>query len=338
MNHTRGKIIMAALFSLLTFLGLGGCASAIDRPECGGTTDRTDHNAPKTIASKELTDYYAHFYLRGEWSPGRKDRFYTVEVRKDEQGILTATVWTDSLKDARVSFPADEKLLTQLQAIIDERKLAGRNGVYRVTAGLPPEFQACHFKAGYASGEKLEFTENNNPDAEWTRETYLAFAEWFAAKGDESLLPPKLTYGPIKDCSFTLTGEGRKIHISPVHVQEKDAINGERLLLGRTAYDPEAKSWERDEYVLIPEDYLEQIHTILSAHDLRVFDWHSVLYRERKMKDEEKDFFRPVLQIHVHFADGKRLQIDTNDAGDIETLRPLVQELLAYHDSLFDEE
>ena len=71
--------------------------------------------------------------------------------------------------------------------------------------------------------------------------------------------------------------------------------------------------------------------------DLRAFDWHSVLYRERKMKDEEKDFFRPALQIHVNFVDGKGLRIDTNDAGDIETLRPLVKELLAYHDSLFEE-
>ena len=338
MSRMRGKIIMAVLFSLLTFLGLGGCASAVDRPECGGTTDKTDHNAPKTIVSKDLTDYYAHFYLPGEWSPGRKDRFYTVEVRKDEQGVLTATVWTDSLKDACVSLPADEKLLAKLQAIIDERRLAGSNGVYRVTAGLPPEFQACHFKANYASGEKIEFTQNNNPDAEWTRETYLTFAEWFAEKGDDSLLPPKLTYGPIKKCSFTLSEDGRKVHISPVHVQEERAINGEQLLLGRMSYDAAAKEWERDEFTLFPEDYLQQIHAILSAHDLRAFDYHSVLYRKRKMTDEEKDFFRPALQIHVDFEDKRSLRIDSNDPGDIETLRPLVTELLSYHDSLFGEE
>ena len=115
MSRTRGKIIMGVLFSLLTFLGIGGCASAIDRPECGGTTDKTDHNAPKTIASKDLTSFYAHFYLRGEWSPGKGDRFYTVEVRNNEQGVLTAAVWTDSRDDARVSLPADETLLTKLQ-------------------------------------------------------------------------------------------------------------------------------------------------------------------------------------------------------------------------------
>ncbi len=123
MSRTRGKIIMGVLFSLLTFLGLGGCASAIDRPECGGTTDKTDRSAPKTIVSKDLTGFYAHFYLRGEWSPGKGDRFYTVEVKKDEQGALTATVWTDSLQDACVSVPADEKLLAKLQSIIEELSL-----------------------------------------------------------------------------------------------------------------------------------------------------------------------------------------------------------------------
>ena len=339
MDRKRGKMVMAALFSLLTFLGLGGCASAIDRPECGGTTDKTDHNAPKTIASRDLTKYYAHFYLRGEWSPGRSDRFYTVEVKKDEQGVLTAAVWTDSTDDTRVSLPADEKLMTKLQAIIDERHLAANNGIYRVTAGLPPEFQRCHFSANYASGEKIEFTENNNPDAEWTRETYLAFAEWFAEKGDESLLPPKLVYGPVKRCSFTLSEEGRKIHVSPVHVQEEKAIDGERLLLGRMTYDAVAKKWERgDDFTLFPEDYPEQIHAILSAYDLRAFDYHSVFYKERKLTKEEKDFFRPALQIHVDFEDGKALRIDANDAGELETLQPLVKELLAYHDSLFDEE
>ena len=65
---------------------------------------------------------------------------------------------------------------------------------------------------------------------------------------------------------------------------------------------------------------------------------HSVLYKERKLTKEEKDFFRPALQIHVDFEDNKSLRIDVNDAGDLETLQPLVKELLAYHDSLFDEE
>ena len=333
-----GKTILSAALSALTFFSFSGCAGRpIGAPECGGVTDKTDHRAPKEIASKDLTSFYAHFFLPGEWSPGRKDCFYTFDVRKDEAGVLTATARADIVTSPGISRPADESLLRALQSIIDARQLVSKNGYYRVTAGLPPEFQTCHFNAVYASGETLTFTENNNPDAEWTRETYLAFVDWFAGQGDDSLLPPPQSFGPIKDCAFTLTDDGRKVHISPVQVLEKDAINGERRLLGRTAYDSGAKKWERDEYVPIPGDYTEQILAILSAHDLRAFDYHSVLYRKRKMTEEEKDFFRPVLQIHVNFEDGKSLRIDTNDAGDIETLRPVVQELLAYHDALFGE-
>ncbi len=327
-----GKMILSAVLSVLTFFGFGGCSGA---PESGGVTDKTDHNAPKTIVSKELTSFYAHFYLRGEWSPGKGDRFYTFDVHQDEQGILTAFVRTDSGQEGVISRPADGKLLAALQSIIDTYKLAGDNGYYRVTAGLPPEFQRCQFSADYVSGETLRFTRNNDPDAEWTKATYLVFADWFAEQGDKSLLPPEQSFGPIKGCSFTLTGEGRKVHISPVRVREQDAIDGERLLLGRMVYDPGARHWEWEEYVLIPGDYLEQIRSILSAHDLRTFDWHSVLYRQREMKDEEKALLRPAMQIHVDFADGKSLRIDTNDAGDIEMLRPLVRELLEYHDALF---
>lgn len=337
-----GKMILSAALSALTFFSFGGCSGRpIGAPECGGVTDKTDHNAPKEIVSKDLTSFCAHFYLRGEWSPGRGDRFYTFEVHKDEQGTLTAFARTDTTQDAVISRPADGKLLTALQAIIDTYKLAGQNGYYRVTAGLPPEFQKCHFTANYASGEKLEFTKNNNPDDEWTKETYLAFANWFREQGDASLMPPEQSFGPVEECSFTLTANGRKVHISPVHVQEKDAIDGEQRLLGEMVYDAEAKKWVREEYALIPEDYLERIHAILSAHDLRTFDWHSVLYgrgrKAQKLKDEEKDFFRAAIQIHVNFAGKKGLRIDTNDADDIETLRPLVTELLAYHDSLFEE-
>ena len=330
MRHI-GKLVLSAILSALTFFGVGGCASAVDRPTAGGTTDKTDYAAPKAIESKELTSFYAHFYLPGEWSPGKENRFYTFDVHKDEQGVLTAFAHTDSVQEAVISRPADEKLLTALQSVIDERHLAGENGVYRVTAGLPPQFQKCRFDAGYASGEKLTFTKNNNPDAEWTREIYMAFANWFAERGDASLLPPEQSFGTIKDFSFAWIEDGKKTRCSPVHVQEGKAIDGERLLLGKSVYDVEAKQSLSREYMLFPEDYAERIRAILSAHDLRAFDVRSVFYKRRKKEE------RPALEIHVNFADGSHLYIDVGDAADIEALRPLTAELAAYHDALFEE-
>ena len=327
-----GKFVFSAALAALALFGLGGCAGAAvsDPPICGGTTDKTDRNAPKIIESKDLTSFYAHFYLNGEWSPGRENRFYTFEVKKDGQGAWTATAQTDTVAGAAVSVPADEELLAELRSIIDAHKLAAKNGVYRVTAGLPPEFQPCSFSAGYASGETLAFTENNNPDAEWAKETYLAFADWFAAKGDASLLPPEQSFGPIQTCSFAFNENGRKTRLSAVRVGEQDAIDGETLLLGKSVYDYEAKSEIFREYILFPEDYAENIHAILSAHDLRAFDYRSVFYRKRPREE------RPALQLHFKFTDGTHLNIDTSDAKDIETLRPLISELFAYHDSLFE--
>ncbi|MBR1552960.1 MAG: hypothetical protein IJ631_02965 [Schwartzia sp.] len=185
-----GKLFLSAALSVLAFFGLSGCAGAAvsGPPASGGTvTDKTDHSAPKQIESKELTSFHAHFYLPREWAPGKG--FYTFDVKTDDHGVLMASVRPDSTVEARISRPADEKLMAALQAIIDGQSLAAKNGRYRVTAGLPPQFRACRFEAGYATGEKITFTENNNPNAAWAKETYRAFADWFAEQGDESLLP-----------------------------------------------------------------------------------------------------------------------------------------------------
>ena len=84
-----------------------------------------------------------------------------------------------------------------------------------------------------------------------------------------------------------------------------------------------------------PADYKDSIHAILSAHDLRPFDRQSVLYGLDRPRQETKLSLAD-LQIHVSFADGHTLYIDTSTDSDIEKLRPLVSELSAYHDSLFD--
>ena len=71
-----GKMILSAVLSALTFFSFGGCSGRpIGAPECGGVTDKTDHNAPKTIVSKDLTSFYAHVYLRGEWQALPPDRY-----------------------------------------------------------------------------------------------------------------------------------------------------------------------------------------------------------------------------------------------------------------------
>ncbi|MBQ1580323.1 MAG: hypothetical protein IIZ86_04255, partial [Firmicutes bacterium] len=134
--------IFLLLIPALAFV-LAGCDPDADtvpeeEPFEGGNTTHIDANAPKEIGSKEIADFYAHFYLQGEWGKGDGDREYIFEIKPDESGTLIA-----SESGSGVQMTADEELLAALQRVIDENQLASQNGIYDVTAGLPPEFQAC---------------------------------------------------------------------------------------------------------------------------------------------------------------------------------------------------
>ena len=332
-------IIMAVLVCAASLFGLFGCSKqtgpeSVSGPDSesilsGGTTDKTDPDAPKEIVSKEISDFYVTFFLEGEWSPGREYMQYEFVVKPDENGVLTA-----SETGIGISAPADAEFLASLQDIIDKYDLAESNGVYRVTAGLPPEFQWCNLTVNYRSGETLTFTTNNNPDAEWIKDTYLLFADLFAKNGDDSMLPPNETK-PISRIIIRFSDDGKGTEYSGITVQEKDAIDGERYLLGRTVYDAETNVMVSSDYVLFPEDYFDRITEIFSRHDIRAFNDYSVLYGRGRNVVEPENEWTALLHLYLEFEDGSRLSINTNEPEDIELLRPLLNDLFEYHDTLF---
>ncbi|MBR4750007.1 MAG: hypothetical protein IK083_10620 [Abditibacteriota bacterium] len=190
-------IVLAAAALAAAVTCLAGCVGhkQQDPPVCGGVTDKTDPKAPKTIKSKDIASLKVNIIFTGERV--QKDGYmeeFSFAVAKDKDGALTA-----SEKTTGVSLPADKALLDKLQEVIDSAKLAERNGVYRVTAGLPPIFSPQSFTAVYASGEKLTFTENNDPDAEWCEQLYGVFADWFASKGENGLKPLPEKERPAKE-------------------------------------------------------------------------------------------------------------------------------------------
>lgn len=155
---------------------------------CGGKTERTDPNAPKQIESKEITGFYSSFYLDSRWSVNNSHRF-RFSISADGEGRLNAFEELSGLKA-----PCDLELLKALQAVIDSEGLAAKNGVYRVTAGLPPEYTDCCLRVNYASGESLSFTVDNDPHGLWAVKIYDTFADWFREKVDDSLLPARETF------------------------------------------------------------------------------------------------------------------------------------------------
>ena len=333
MKH-KGKTIMAALLCVLALFGIGVCAvcykhEKADPPTCGGTTDNSDSNAPKVINSKEISLFSTRFCLLGEWTPGKENHTYTFEVRPDDNGQLTA-----SERSLKISVPADKALLEKLQIIIDEQKLAGMNGVSKVTAGLPAEYQPCSLSVTYASGEKLNFTKNNDPRAEWAKKMYLTFADWFASHGNKTLLPPQHK-GQVESITITLTENDIYNDYGAHQVQEKDAINGEVHLLGKDVFDNKAKKNIEKKRILFPKDYYEKITAIVSAHDLRPFDHSSVLYGSGRVSPDQDAPDNAKLFIHIDYKDAPNLHITTSDPRDIEMLRPLLNDLFKYYDSIF---
>ncbi len=318
---------------------------AAGRIEVGRTTDHTDENARKEIECREMTDFYTGFYTFTRWAGDEEQHEFEFQVQANDKGELTALENVSG-----VSCPADEKLLDALQVIIDKYELAALNGTNRYNYSISPEYQKCSLKAEYASGEKLEFTDLNDPYAQWEEEVYTVFAEWFRDKGDESLLPAKET-SPVTRFSLTVAENGLEYDYGETNVQDSMAINGEKHLLRRSVYDLAGKQQKDRQFILIPEGYLEGVTEILAKydpvtkydfstydhlegnfgnHDMGYFGWG-----DKSAKDGEEDSEELYVDLYAEFGSGKRINIETKKASEIEAMMPMLTELREYYDSLF---
>lgn len=152
-------------FCLLLALGIAASpyASRAEEPICGGVVDRSDHSAPKVIESKEIRSFSTSFWRYDEDSPNHEAHRWNITVAKDDAG----EVWAE-INGNRARIPGGNALLAEVQEVLDRFGLVKFNGVDRVTSGLPPEYSPTRLKAEYASGERLYFRTNGNPDSPWT--------------------------------------------------------------------------------------------------------------------------------------------------------------------------
>lgn len=167
-----------------------GCKGTVNVPAAGGVVDETDHHAPKVISSKDITDFYADYYVQNSIVPERSGSYYC-RISTDDQGVHTLKVegYPESYEET-----VDDSLLVDIQAIIDRNKLVEMNGYSKVTSGLPPEYQPCHMDVVYASGETLRFKENNDPDGAWNTALYKLLENYLIQAGHEELkLPAEAT-------------------------------------------------------------------------------------------------------------------------------------------------
>ena len=322
------KLIKGIIAGMIC-ISLGGCGGMKDSIVDGGTTDNTDYNAPKVIKSKEITGFSSSFYISGEWSEGNPDITYYFIIRKDENGKLIA-----SETRTKVSCEADNELLTDLQKIVDEYKLAEFNGIDKVTAGLPYEYESHTTSIQYASGESINFTMNNDPEAKWTRAVYLVFAEWFSSKGISTLMPPKEDTA-ITRIDIYIRMDGMHTEYCGINVGDEDAIDGEKYLLMKSVYDTGKNEEVMCKFVKFPADYYDRIREIIDAFDLRPFDPYSALYGEGRENENDDDYNKSKICIYIVTANDRHKHIGVSSDSDLAMLMPFIGELKEYHETLF---
>lgn len=342
----KGLVIMSVFLNLAALFGCTSNFPANNNPTSGGTTIKTDENAPKEIVSKDIVGMNVEIYALTRWTNDRDgEEEYNFVIEKDENDVLTVYE-----KEHGLSHSADDEILKEVQDIIDKNKLAYDNGLYEVTAGLAPAYHPRKFEVNYASGEKLTFTVNNNPEALWEEEMWDAFAAWFAKNGDDSMYPPR-EETEVNHFVLWYTEDNVYMHFNGVTVPEDEAIDGERNLLEYRLSDSEGNLQE-EKFILYPDDYYKKITEIVSKYDpvtkydFSIYDRkdhnfgnHDNGYYgwgDKTSLDEEADSEDDSVRLSIEYESGTRLNIKTAKPGEIEGMKPMTDELIEYHKSLFD--
>ncbi|MBP5165738.1 MAG: rhodanese-like domain-containing protein [Oscillospiraceae bacterium] len=127
----------------------------------GGTEDRSDPAAAKSIASDEINSFECRVsllsYLPEDIGVLKATRYEFSAVRTDKGAVCSFLAFPAEA----VSFTQEEGFMESLQQIVSENDLAAFNGRDRTTYGLPDDFGAV-LKIDYASGERIRAYDNSD--------------------------------------------------------------------------------------------------------------------------------------------------------------------------------
>ena len=176
------SLLLLAAAALGTFFALGGCGGGsrsasgdiVDDCVDGGVTRNHSYDAPKVILSTEIAALDANFFLYDEEGGGRG---WSFGVRREGEVVLLSEKRRG--RDV-VAKPVGKAFLSEVHAVIMKHGLARLNGFDEVTSGLPYEYAPCSLSVDYASGERLYFHKDGDPEAEWARELRNLFLEALA--------------------------------------------------------------------------------------------------------------------------------------------------------------
>lgn len=121
--------------------------------------------------------------------------FYTKESENYDYGCLRIKIERNEKNELilseeysnNVSINVGEEVLSGAQELIDKFKLSALNGTDKYTSALPPPYSPMFFKAEYASGEKIYFYVDGNPEELWCNGLAEYFLNVFEEYGETSV-------------------------------------------------------------------------------------------------------------------------------------------------------
>lgn len=194
-DRNEGRSGMKRMMTIVLILGvaaalLAGCAAnravtASDtEPEApidGGTTDRSDPDAPKSIRSKQVIAIDCRFSTLDDAEPGALGNHVYRLSAKLENGAVKGEYAVRDTGETRV-FRESHSFLNDIFELADRYQVAQFNGHHRETAGLPPDY-GVDLDIRYASGESIRVSDNqdNILPYNFLNETVQRFEEASAA-------------------------------------------------------------------------------------------------------------------------------------------------------------
>lgn len=130
----------------------------------GGVVKHYVTDAPKTVKSKELRQFYCRFYARhlpsNEHQKNPCTYSLSAEYRNGEV-VCTVTVNSGCDPESKREFIKTPEFMTELEALIRECDIAQYNGYYHSVSGLPRFFGSV-LDAHFESGEEIHFYNNQS--------------------------------------------------------------------------------------------------------------------------------------------------------------------------------
>lgn len=320
-----GCLIVAALALFAVIAAVGICSLTHRQPNSaqpekdGDVKNNTDPCAPKSIASREITALNANFYCNDPLDASRSGGYW-FEIGKTDSGELALNV--SGMMKAGVKM--EEPLLDEVQSIIERHELVKLNGVDSVTQGLPSEYGPCSLSVDYASGERLYFQIDGDPDARWCRDLKELFFQVFAGAGYAEFLPPVEALS-ITNCTIAFGIDGLSYDYG--FILDTNGV----MRFYRSVYDMTKDEILAEDLIELDDTLLEGLQKIVEECGLGTLAVDGAKYNPT-IEHRPGGF----VDIFIDYENGRQLYLQAAGEEIPDEWFSVRERLKTYLDSLFD--